>query len=65
MTLDAWRCGYAGLVERQLLAVVEDLFFGVKIEAAARQAGWVVRFVKTAEAARAGAAAVRIWWRLI
>ncbi|MCA2971244.1 MAG: response regulator [Acidobacteriaceae bacterium] len=43
-------------MKRQLLAVVEDLFFAVKIEAAARQAGWVVRFVKTAEAARAGAA---------
>ena len=43
-------------MKRQLLAVVEDLFFAVKIEAAARQAGWVVRFVKTAAAARAGAA---------
>ncbi|MFN7647536.1 MAG: response regulator [Acidobacteriota bacterium] len=42
-------------MKRQLLAVVEDLFFAVKIEAAARQAGWVVRFVKTVEAARAGA----------
>ena len=39
------------------MAVLEDLFFAVKIEAAARQAGWVVRFVKTAEAARAGAGA--------
>ncbi|MFO0367836.1 MAG: hypothetical protein ACK55F_24520 [Acidobacteriota bacterium] len=44
-------------MKRQLMAVVEDLFFAVKIEAAARQAGWVVRFVKTAEAARAGAGA--------
>ena len=43
-------------MKRQLLAVVEDLFFGVKIEAAARQAGWEVRFVKTVEGARAGTA---------
>lgn len=43
-------------MKRQLLAVVEDLFFAVKIEAAARQAGWEVRFVKTVEGARAGAA---------
>ncbi len=35
---------------------MEDLFFAVKIQAAAKQAGINVRFVKTAEAARAGAA---------
>lgn len=43
-------------MSRQLLAIVEDLFFAVKIQAAAKQAGVEVRFVKTAEAARAGAA---------
>ncbi|MFN9264553.1 MAG: hypothetical protein ACK6DY_13805 [Acidobacteriota bacterium] len=39
------------------MAVLEDLFFAVKIEAAALQAGRVVGFEKTAEAARAGAGA--------
>jgi DNA-binding response OmpR family regulator len=43
-------------VSRELLAIVDDLFFAVKIQAAAKQAGVAVRFVKTAEAARAGAA---------
>ncbi len=40
---------------RQLLAIVDDLFFAVKIEGAAKAAGVPVQFVKTAESALAAA----------
>ncbi|MCX6607231.1 MAG: response regulator [Acidobacteria bacterium] len=40
---------------KQILAIVEDLFFAVKIEGAAKAAGAHLRFVKTEQAALAAA----------
>jgi PleD family two-component response regulator len=42
---------------RQILAVVEDLFFTVKINESAKRAGMTVQFVKTEQDALAQAAA--------
>ncbi len=47
--------GYPQVVSKQLLAIVEDLFFAVKIEGAAKGAGVALQFAKTEASALAAA----------
>jgi CheY-like chemotaxis protein len=45
----------SSLPSKKLLVVVDDLMFGVKIDAAAKQSGLVVEYARSAEAALEGA----------
>jgi len=47
-------------VTKRILAIVEDIFFAVKIEGAAKGAGAKVQFVKTEQAALAAAPAAEL-----